>query len=146
MIRRPPRSTLFPYTTLFRSDLASLAAPARDEIDGAAERVAPEQGRGAADDLDSLDVVEWNQVEIHLVDGRLVEADPVEEDAQALGQPGHRGRREPSKRQARLEAIALLVLQGDPGKALEHIRQHRGLRRRDVARGDGVDAARGRGG
>src|SRR3712207_7235674 len=24
MIRRPPRSTLFPYTTLFRSDLASL--------------------------------------------------------------------------------------------------------------------------
>src|SRR5256885_5689277 len=29
MIRRPPRSTLFPYTTLFRSDLASgqLMAP-----------------------------------------------------------------------------------------------------------------------
>src|SRR2546426_1021212 len=25
MIRRPPRSTLFPYTTLFRSDTASLA-------------------------------------------------------------------------------------------------------------------------
>src|SRR3712207_7535677 len=24
MIRRPPRSTLFPYTTLFRSDLAAL--------------------------------------------------------------------------------------------------------------------------
>src|SRR3712207_7043896 len=24
MIRRPPRSTLFPYTTLFRSDLAGL--------------------------------------------------------------------------------------------------------------------------
>src|SRR3712207_8949022 len=28
MIRRPPRSTLFPYTTLFRSQLAE-AAPAR---------------------------------------------------------------------------------------------------------------------
>src|SRR5258707_13778594 len=26
MIRRPPRSTLFPYTTLFRSELASLRA------------------------------------------------------------------------------------------------------------------------
>src|SRR3712207_7781496 len=26
MIRRPPRSTLFPYTTLFRSDAADLAA------------------------------------------------------------------------------------------------------------------------
>src|SRR5258708_15068215 len=25
MIRRPPRSTLFPYTTLFRSDCATLA-------------------------------------------------------------------------------------------------------------------------
>src|SRR5258708_20155470 len=29
MIRRPPRSTLFPYTTLFRS-LASLPAPRKD--------------------------------------------------------------------------------------------------------------------
>src|SRR3712207_5389363 len=31
MIRRPPRSTLFPYTTLFRSGIgiASVAAPAR---------------------------------------------------------------------------------------------------------------------
>src|SRR2546422_11633822 len=28
MIRRPPRSTLFPYTTLFRSSLAALAATA----------------------------------------------------------------------------------------------------------------------
>src|SRR5688572_31438292 len=28
MIRRPPRSTLFPYTTLFRSDQAARAPPA----------------------------------------------------------------------------------------------------------------------
>src|SRR3989454_3670738 len=28
MIRRPPRSTLFPYTTLFRSSLPSLLLPA----------------------------------------------------------------------------------------------------------------------
>src|SRR2546425_1876855 len=27
MIRRPPRSTLFPYTTLFRSPVAASAAP-----------------------------------------------------------------------------------------------------------------------
>src|SRR3989442_9711900 len=27
MIRRPPRSTLFPYTTLFRSDLIFVAVP-----------------------------------------------------------------------------------------------------------------------
>src|SRR2546429_4737780 len=29
MIRRPPRSTLFPYTTLFRSDACSFCAPGR---------------------------------------------------------------------------------------------------------------------
>src|SRR3712207_8520114 len=29
MIRRPPRSTLFPYTTLFRSPPANLANPAK---------------------------------------------------------------------------------------------------------------------
>src|SRR3712207_8519843 len=29
MIRRPPRSTLFPYTTLFRSELRQAARPAR---------------------------------------------------------------------------------------------------------------------
>src|SRR5688572_30996295 len=29
MIRRPPRSTLFPYTTLFRSWRSNLAAPSR---------------------------------------------------------------------------------------------------------------------
>src|SRR2546427_6708618 len=28
MIRRPPRSTLFPYTTLFRSDIAALMVAA----------------------------------------------------------------------------------------------------------------------
>src|SRR5438552_8956380 len=33
LIRRPPRSTLFPYTTLFRS-----AALALEALDGAAER------------------------------------------------------------------------------------------------------------
>src|SRR3712207_7131161 len=27
MIRRPPRSTLFPYTTLFRSDVAQIEPP-----------------------------------------------------------------------------------------------------------------------
>src|SRR2546427_7837636 len=33
MIRRPPRSTLFPYTTLFRSQLADVGLdPARDEV------------------------------------------------------------------------------------------------------------------
>src|SRR2546422_6936398 len=33
MIRRPPRSTLFPYTTLFRSDPDGSVYTARDESD-----------------------------------------------------------------------------------------------------------------
>src|SRR5574337_1613735 len=32
MIRRPPRSTLFPYTTLFRSDLNTIPLNAVEEI------------------------------------------------------------------------------------------------------------------
>src|SRR5690554_7794438 len=32
MLRRPPRSTLFPYTTLFRSDAARLVAVLEKEV------------------------------------------------------------------------------------------------------------------
>src|SRR5256885_8550094 len=39
MIRRPPRSTLFPYTTLFRSE--DLARPARSTIAGTSLASAP---------------------------------------------------------------------------------------------------------
>src|SRR2546430_10234489 len=39
MIRRPPRSTLFPYTTLFRS-LDEQAVARLGDLDGAVERVA----------------------------------------------------------------------------------------------------------
>src|SRR3989449_2711518 len=39
MIRRPPRSTLFPYTTLFRSDLAGSNRVARaDGLHGTRDR------------------------------------------------------------------------------------------------------------
>src|SRR2546422_1580975 len=41
MIRRPPRSTLFPYTTLFRSRALAPLHRGRDAADGGA-------GRGAA--------------------------------------------------------------------------------------------------
>src|SRR5256885_7511239 len=34
MIRRPPRSTLFPYTTLFRSDTEGLLAALRTYLEG----------------------------------------------------------------------------------------------------------------
>src|SRR3712207_8364906 len=35
MIRRPPRSTLFPYTTLFRSAVGRGRLPSRRPLDGA---------------------------------------------------------------------------------------------------------------
>src|SRR5258708_28496639 len=45
MIRRPPRSTLFPYTTLFRSGLAG--GPARCAVSEHDCRRAEEDGPGA---------------------------------------------------------------------------------------------------
>src|SRR4051812_49908422 len=41
MIRRPPRSTLFPYTTLFRSVI--IAGPNLDEADAALDQAARDQ-------------------------------------------------------------------------------------------------------
>src|SRR3712207_7472086 len=43
MIRRPPRSTLFPYTTLFRSDVG-LEAVAEEAPVGQAEGLSGERG------------------------------------------------------------------------------------------------------
>src|SRR3712207_8804064 len=56
MIRRPPRSTLFPYTTLFRS--ATLGEPAAEHLLGA-----------ALADVEAVDV------------GRVEEVDPLGESA-----------------------------------------------------------------
>src|SRR5258708_28129379 len=56
MIRRPPRSTLFPYTTLFRSMnpvvIRRAAAPRDPAVPGVVERIHPdalEQRRGIGD-------------------------------------------------------------------------------------------------
>src|SRR3989475_7817120 len=38
MIRRPPRSTLFPYTTLFRSLVRGLASEKRERLDTVSDR------------------------------------------------------------------------------------------------------------
>src|SRR5256885_3890019 len=40
MIRRPPRSTLFPYTTLFRSDVTKQLATTLDLLSGDADEAA----------------------------------------------------------------------------------------------------------
>src|SRR3989442_9583332 len=46
MIRRPPRSTLFPYTTLFRSHVAQVEQHADGGKEDAAKRVAERQDVG----------------------------------------------------------------------------------------------------
>src|SRR3989449_10392224 len=48
MIRRPPRSTLFPYTTLFRSLRASRGSRARQRIFRAGVGLAPARALAAA--------------------------------------------------------------------------------------------------
>src|SRR5215510_1208556 len=57
MIRRPPRSTLFPYTTLFRSNALAVGAEEKPPLlqgadDRGGERVAA--GRDCVDTLDRL--------------------------------------------------------------------------------------------
>src|SRR5256884_9502486 len=76
MIRRPPRSTLFPYTTLFRSQCVSLlliilglASPAGLNLPertdpGGAHALAP-QGSGMA-----IDVIDGSNFQILLAGGR----------------------------------------------------------------------------
>src|SRR3712207_6968636 len=51
MIRRPPRSTLFPYTTLFRSDLRSLESSAQGIVQIGCLRIAPETRLKVCDDI-----------------------------------------------------------------------------------------------
>src|SRR2546425_9436820 len=48
MIRRPPRSTLFPYTTLFRSTAPDEEQPV-DDADGTESAPEPASGDGSTD-------------------------------------------------------------------------------------------------
>src|SRR2546430_9042077 len=50
MIRRPPRSTLFPYTTLFRSHVAEAEEVAEYVLDAAEPLRAPARARRRAGD------------------------------------------------------------------------------------------------
>src|SRR5260221_10191363 len=95
MIRRPPRSTLFPYTTLFRSPAAAASAAQRVErVVGGTIRVAdaslplmrllPERRPGMPNERDACAVGRpcrtrvvidaWRQ-ELHVALGDVVDAD-----------------------------------------------------------------------
>src|SRR3989449_1248312 len=79
MIRRPPRSTLFPYTTLFRSAHAALEQHVHREVRRELHPVAePDDGRiagaaGAADQLRSEEHTSELQSRLHLVCRLLLE-------------------------------------------------------------------------
>src|SRR2546422_4538820 len=58
MIRRPPRSTLFPYTTLFRSHGDDVHALTLDQVDAGVERGGLSRPGRAGDEDDPLVVLE----------------------------------------------------------------------------------------
>src|SRR2546422_3280972 len=78
MIRRPPRSTLFPYTTLFRSPWANAGCPERRPShrarDGLCRAVAPSRrSRTRADPERSEEHTSELQSRLHLVCRLLLE-------------------------------------------------------------------------
>src|SRR3712207_8174523 len=55
MIRRPPRSTLFPYTTLFRSEAEHLLLLRHPETDHQVDRLEHDEGHHGRVDGDDAD-------------------------------------------------------------------------------------------
>src|SRR5256886_9615680 len=80
MIRRPPRSTLFPYTTLFRSPL--------DEVDGLRALRAPARRDVVPRPADLVEAVEEPRARqlLEAVEHHLAFADAVEEDGGAAAE------------------------------------------------------------
>src|SRR3712207_8314037 len=93
MIRRPPRSTLFPYTTLFRSILGDAALVVHVVADARREDVEPAD-RGQ--DLALL-------VHLEPVDQRVV--------LEHHGQPGVRSEEHTSELQSRQYLVCRLLLE-----------------------------------
>src|SRR3712207_8313443 len=83
MIRRPPRSTLFPYTTLFRSQCAEIPAQGRE----LSARLGEVGGRGGGD----LDL-RLQHLALHVVLGKMLAARGEE-----LFQAGPRGDRKSTR-------------------------------------------------
>src|SRR5690348_18057349 len=78
MIRRPPRSTLFPYTTLFRSEvrehLAAAAASLAQAVTAAMATAVPSDRRAGVEHIDrSEEHTSELQSPVHLVCRLLLE-------------------------------------------------------------------------
>src|SRR2546429_8749273 len=97
MIRRPPRSTLFPYTTLFRSDLAVLRYFQHQNAEAEAlyKRSLAIWNRSGETRSTNFGLSLQNLGELYLKEHRYDEAGPlfapaaaVKESLFGLGQPG----------------------------------------------------------
>src|SRR5256885_3048752 len=71
MIRRPPRSTLFPYTTLFRSGLVAAGEPIEavscDDVIAVPDELIPRRGRSYV-----LKVRGQSMIDEHIKDGDFI--------------------------------------------------------------------------
>src|SRR3712207_7186473 len=83
MIRRPPRSTLFPYTTLFRSALASRAR--RPACRAARPPGTPPRPRAATPGGEPRRSEDGGPVALHAHDGPALAPGPVERLLGAAG-------------------------------------------------------------
>src|SRR3712207_8198054 len=97
MIRRPPRSTLFPYTTLFRSEGAHLGAVAVHRVEEAAGAVEGQEG-GVEQPA--------HELQVHPIAGGRVH--PVHVDAVA---PRVRSEEHTSELQSRQYLVCRLLLE-----------------------------------
>ncbi len=94
--------------------LVVATAATGDDVESPCQRVAAEGSDGSADHIDPLHVVQRDEVEVHLRRIRLVHADPVDEDAEALRQADHRRHAEAAKREVGLRGGAQFVVRVNP--------------------------------
>src|SRR2546422_9498201 len=106
MIRRPPRSTLFPYTTLFRSRQDQIERPAEADDRGQSHGAAVDEGNAPAAVEDAHDRVFLDHAQV-APEGEL----EATGDGMAPHRGGHQLARAPARRGHRAPP---LTPRGDP--------------------------------
>src|SRR3989441_9964507 len=151
MIRRPPRSTLFPYTTLFRSipalDVVPRTEPRDPGVHCEAGRPLPERLRGApADDDEATRAVcgDGERVD-HGVKALALEAAPDEEQGPRVSDhPGLRAGEVPLRRAGlRVEALEVHTVVDDRETLARDAVEVGELRRAAAGDRDDVGSRRG---
>src|SRR5258708_38549739 len=157
MIRRPPRSTLFPYTTLFRS--VDEMAAALELVDGAAriarldvQRVARLAEREAAREparitdclLDIAAVIDHGDVSLELDLRLAVGAHAAEHRPEFLLLERQRGNQRVQRHLAGLEAVGMLWIEREIGAAV--LQHHAGRAGGDAGAEHAIEAEDQRGG